>query len=82
MQADAQAQRYIRHVSDSELSALAEQIQRHGSYFAGVQQAVWHRKPASHHVRVTNCLHLREEATSKKVRLQLEHNARPYLKGR
>jgi len=55
---DAQSQRNVGHMSDPELAAFAENVQRHGADLADVPTAVAYRQTTAHHVRVSYRLHL------------------------
>jgi len=58
VEADAESERYVGHVSYSELAALAENVEGHRADLAGVTAAVAYRQTAAHHVRVAYRLHL------------------------
>jgi len=55
---DAQSQRNVGHMSDPELAAFAENVQRHSADLADVPTAVAYRQTTAHHVRVSYRLHL------------------------
>ena len=58
MDADAEPQRYVWHMSNPKLAALAENIESHCAYFSHVTSSVTNWQATAHHVRVADRFHL------------------------
>ena len=56
--ANAQSQRYGRHVTNSELAGLAENIKSHCADLACVKVAIAYWYSTAYHVRISNRFHL------------------------
>lgn len=60
MEADAEPERYSRHVSDREVTALRQEVKGHRAYFPCVAIAVPDWKSTDHHVCIAYCLNLEQ----------------------
>jgi len=59
------SERHLGHVFDGEVTTLRQQVQGHGRYLPSVAIGVPDWKAATHHVGVTDRLHLQSGVHSK-----------------